>query len=834
MKAIRFLVPFALLAPLTLQAQEAEKPTLQWSGEITVGGQSVENDTDSAKFDEYRDTRDGLVVRDLSLDLLNTRSGLFFDLNGAALARDEQSLRLRLGDYGNWKVVAGHNEIPHDLSNKARTPFVNEGSGLFTVPSTVPLPNRDLTPNAAQLLQNDSATAAWLGTALRDTDLGPQRRRTSATVQSTPTESLKFRLTAARESKSGSRLAYGPIGDRPPRTLNIQFAQPIDFASVEAQLEAELIRPKYQAAFTYSLSDFANDTETLRWQNIYTDLSNATSGYDQWADHRMATFGQRALAPDSLYHNATLTLGFDLPRASRLAATAAYGWMKQDSDLLPYSTSDFGSTAVDLDSTAALPRQRADAEIKTTLLNLDYTINPVSRMNLQAFLRFYELDNQTPQDNWWYVTDDTMPGVSGADVTRPTFKNQRTNLAYSYDQMRYGVDTFYNFASRTSVGLSLARDEIDRDFRQANTAENTAKATLRTRPASWLTLRGEALFGDREGESYNTFVTSSSYWYDPTGKDKDNPKVSFTDHPDMRKSDVSDRRRNQLELNATVMPTSTLNLGASILLRDDDFDSDVKPTQPLLNNPFAASDADRLASTPGDQLGLLERETQRFALDIAYVPTDWVTFTAFGSREIMDSKQRGLEFDENHKLDPVSSNINTKELGSWTRASSQWMANTDDTLDSIGFGVELQAVPDKLRVLGDYAFSSGSVDVEYSGFGTQSGVDPDNTLPDNYQFAFRTPPTVEHDQHSAGASVLYQLLEKWGLGLHYRFDRYEVSDWMQLANAPWFESVGSEFFVRDTSSETSNQWGNRLVNLGSLLAPSYETHVVLATVSYRL
>jgi hypothetical protein len=45
--------------------------------------------------------------------------------------------------------------------------------------------------------------------------------------------------------------------------------------------------------------------------------------------------------------------------------------------------------------------------------------------------------------------------------------------------------------------------------------------------------------------------------------------------------------------------------------------------------------------------------------------------------------------------------------------------------------------------------------------------------------------------------------------------------------------VGSEFLLRDTSSATSNQWGNRLINLGSYLGPSYEAHFGAVTLTYR-
>jgi len=839
MKKVYLLASLILLAPVTTQAQEEGR--IESTGGMTIGVQQVEVEPDSAKFTEYRDIREGFYFYDLWFDVLDTGSGLFMDFSGENLIRDDQTIHFRLGDYSRrWQLRLDRHEIPHNLSNKAKTPFFNQGDGLFSVPSPVldaaivGIPNNSA--NTADMLQNDQDTATWLATHLHNTDLGTQRDKTSATLQYSPLAELKFRLTYSDEQKDGAKITYGPIGNRPPNTLNIQFTEPIDYLTRELKFEAEFNQPTYQALFTYLYSDFEDDLDTLRWQNIWAFDPENPLGYTQASSNggsqRLATFGQRALAPDNRYQNISLALGVDLPMASRLTATAAYGMMEQEEALLPYSSSDFGSPTA-FSSTAALPRQEADAEIDTKLLNVDYTVNPLDRLNLRAFIRYYDLDNDSPQDNWRYITSDAIPDGDAASGL-PTFKNQRTNLAYAYDQWNYGLDTSYNLVFwRTTLGLGYEREEIDRDFREANTEENIFTGSARTRPADWLTLQAKYLFGDREGDGYNTFVTAASYWYDPTSTTNlDNPAGSFTNHPDMRKFDVIDRERNQFDLAATITPLATLDLTASYHFQDDDFDAGVTSTQPLLGNALAATAADQQAATPGDQLGLLARETQRYALDASYAAFERLTLTAFGSRETIESEQRGLEFNENNKLNPESSGLNSSnELGAWNRASSQWSAKTDDETDTVGFGAGYEIIPAKLNFIADYVFSRGEVDIAYSGFGTQSALDPANTLADDHPFAFRNPPTVTHHQYTLNASLEYQWVENLVFGLHYIFDRYEIADWMQEADQPWFEAVGSEYLLRDTSE--SHQWGNRLVNLGSYLGPTYEAHVGSVTMTFR-
>jgi MtrB/PioB family decaheme-associated outer membrane protein len=823
MKKTYALASLLLLAPMVAQAQEEAK--IESSGEVTVGVRQVDVDPDSSKFNEYRDIDDGFYLDTFEFGVMDPTTARYLEFQGKNVLKDDQSLRFGFGSYGSWNFVIDRNEIPHNLSNKAMTPYIDQGNGVLTLPSTVDVTNPDLTPSAAQLTANDADTAEWLATTLHGVDLGTQRDKTGATLSLTPHQDFKFRLSLSDERKDGTNLTYGPIGDRPPRTLNAQLAEPIDYKTQELKFEAEYNRPTYQALFTYLLSGFENEIDTLRWQNPYVaDIND--SGYDTWDGQNVASFGQRALAPDNRYQNASLALGFDLPLASRLNAMAAYGIMEQDETLLPYSTTDFGS-ATAFDSTAGLPRVNADAEIETLLFNADYSINPIERLNLRAFIRYYEMDNNTPQSQWDYITSDTV-GTSG----NPTELNKRVNLAYSYDQTNYGLETSYNLPFwRTTLGLGYEREDIDREFREGNTEENIFKGSVKTRPTDWLTLRAKYLYGDRDGGDYNNDVaTDASYWdVDPT--DTHNPVNAFGNHPDMRRFDVSDRERDQFDLAATVMPTEGLDLTASYRYKEDDYNSDVAPVQPILGSGVA----DENLFTAGDQLGLLKTETQRYALDVSYAATERLNLNAFGSRETIESTQRGMEFNENNKLDPSTRLGN--DLGGWDdrfAEDSQWMAVTDDKTNTIGLGVGYEIIPDTLRLATDYTYSHGKVDIEYSGLGSVATGNAGSTLPASTdQYAFSSPPTVTHKQYNLNATLEYQFVKNLIFGVHYIYDRYKISDWMQEADTPWFESVGSEYLLRDTSDATSTQWGNRLINLGSYLGPSYEAHFGAVTLTYR-
>ncbi|OHE79621.1 MAG: hypothetical protein A2107_06245 [Verrucomicrobia bacterium GWF2_62_7] len=67
--------------------------------------------------------------------------------------------------------------------------------------------------------------------------------------------------------------------------------------------------------------------------------------------------------------------------------------------------------------------------------------------------------------------------------------------------------------------------------------------------------------------------------------------------------------------------------------------------------------------------------------------------------------------------------------------------------------------------------------------------------------------------------------------VRYGYETYTLEDWQQSPSAPWVEMVGAETLLRDTSR--SFQWGNRLFNLGTNLAPSYNAHSGFVGVKYR-
>ena len=797
----------ALLAsPAPVRAEDAP---VQVTGTISAGARAVDNDTGSSKFTEYRDLDDQAFVPKLTLGVFDPKTLRYFDFSGANVSLDDQRLFGRAGQLGTWSATVDWVSVPHNYSNKAQTPYLRRGPGLLEVPSNVGITFKRLATaaaNAPDVLAQDELIAAYQAGSLGPTPLATQNSFGNVALEFAGVDDLKLGLVYDRRTRDGLKVGYGPIGDRPPRTLGVQLAEPVDHLNQDLTLSAEWTRSRYQALLSYQYSDFANAIDTLTWENLYaTQAPGATT--DPW-DRALSTYGRRPLAPDNRHHSLQASFAVELPADSLLSATLAYGRLEQDQALLPYSYNS------DVLANQTLPRSSAEARMTTTQVLLDYVVAVGSRADLRAYVRYWGLDNETPEAQWQYATSDTA-NLNGT----VSYKNQRINLAYAQDRASAGATATFRLRDgwNSGLGLGYEYDSLDRDYREADTDEQRLVATFRARPARWARLRAKYSYGKRDGD-YDPFVTRQSYWY-TGGFDSDHPRASFSNHPDMVRYDVSDRRRHQAEASLSLAPKERWSLTGRVRYTKDDFDSDVQP--------FVADFGEVGATSPGDQLGLLESERLRLALDGFYMPSERVSLNAFVGWDLGATLQRSLEYNENNKLNP--SVVATAELGPWTRDSSQWTADFDDTALSLGLGATLR-LRDRVTFSASYTASITGIELAYRGYGVTNW---DGTpYPPDHQFAFPSaPPVIDQDYHVVDARLEFPLLGNLMATVGYGFERYRTDDWQQSTSQSWVEPVGSEFLLRDTSR--SHQWGNRFFNLGSFLAPSYDAHIGWVGFTYR-
>jgi MtrB/PioB family decaheme-associated outer membrane protein len=816
MRPIISILAAASILPVAAFAQPPAAPSpasdVTVSGSLTPGAQQVGASNSSSKLTEYRDLQDNFYLAALRL-ATGHRAGWHFSLDGVNVTRNDQTLLVDLGRHSTWQARADWIETPHNLSNKAVTPYIRKGAGLFEVPAAVPMTFKKLATAAADtpsVVASDALVAAYQARFLAPTALAVQTNQGRLWLSWTGAEAVNLGMVVDRRTKYGLKPTFGPIGDRPPRTLNIQLTEPVDYRTLDLTLAAEHQGSGYQVRGEYQVSDFANGVDTLVWQNVFaTGVPGAT--YDVW-DRSVSAYGRRPLAPDNRYHTVSAAIGGDLPRDSRVTAAVSYGRLEQNAALLPYSFNE------DQLTTRTLPRSTADARIGTTSLTADYVVTPVGRLTLRGFFRQTDMTNDTPSSRWQYVTSDTS-NLNGTVA----YVNKRVSLPYAIDRQNAGVEGTLRLPRRHSLLVGYEREALTRDYREADTTEQILRATWRARANRRLSFDARYLLGARDGTGYHNQVTQDGYWYvQSEATDSNNPALTFDNHPDMRRYDVSDRRRRQGDARVRFTPGERVALSGYLRYRSDDFDADVRPSQPLLGTGLA----DQAAASPGDQLGRLEDRRWRYGADVFVQPNDRASFSLFVGLDRGTSLERSLEFNENNKANPSA--IATAELGPWTRKGNQWTADVTDSGWHGGATATFTTAPDRLTLSADYTFSLVDIDIGYAGFGVTNF---DGTpFPPDHQFAFSTPSPVREDLHVVNLRLEIPVGSvRFILG--YTFEDYTLDDWQQNARGPWVEAVGAPTLLRDTSR--SFQWGNRLFNLGTDLAPGYRAQFGFAGFQYR-
>lgn len=840
MKHIKNILVIVFWFNLLVQAQNQ----IDVTGEQTIGVRNINIDVNSSKFNQYRDINDGVFIPNLKLNFDRTNEW-FLAITGSNLLQQDQSLNFHLGGYSNnWNIYIFNNKTPHRFSNRAKTPFV-QNNGVLTVPQTAAI-LRDgdtttgtpsLVPTRGQMSVNDAIIAEYVKAYLKPTTLSVERELLGATLSLPNLGSVNLNLTYTDERRTGNKITYGTIGDRPPRTLNSQMPEPVDYATREIHADAEYVSDIFQAQISYVFSMFNNRIDNFTWQNMFfrphssSDFIAALPG----TARNVALFGQRTLAPDNLYNNISLTWGLNLPFNSRLTSSVSMGFMNQDQSLLPYSYSSLGGDTSQYGDGKAwndlskLPRQTAEASMRTLRFNAEYSINLIDNLNFRPFINYYDLKNTTPLSQWRYVTQD-VAGTNG-DVS---YVNYRQNLAYAYSKLGFGANLGYylNFW-RTSLNLGYTHEKIDRDFREANTSENILTARLRFRPINSLTLSASYLYGSRIGDGYNYKVTSNSYWYSfARGANQvDNPQFLFANHPDLRKFDVSDRLRNNLNVGASFQLNENIDFALNFGNRSNDYGSGVAPVAPMQGTgiPFP-NPADEFAVTPGQQLGLLKDNTLNIGGNLNFNYSSRFNISLFGDMENTVSDIRGHVYNENQRRQPSIASIQAPTaLGPWTDPARIYNSETTQKTNTLGLGMNYDVIPGKLKFYSDFSLSLTEIDLAYSGYGSDAAYL--GRTWETFDFGFDDPQKVKYDQFIINASFEYSVFEKMTLGFHYLFSHYKIQDWVDGAVGPWVEQVGSENYVRDTSRD--DRWGNRLVTMGLFLAPSYSAHLGFVTVKYQ-
>lgn len=640
------LVAAALLATPAAAEPPPEAP---FTGSLELG--IYRSTEDSYAFGQYTGIKDDGWYPLANFDVegrapWNSGDTWNFRAQGLNLGLDSRFLDARGGMQGLFSVYLQYQEIPDYGADSTSTIFSGRGTGFLSLP-----------PGWVPATGTSGFTA--LGTSLDHITFSTLRRDARAGVGLVLPRGWEFTTDYEYEKKEGRAQTAAVIGNTGGNPRAALVAEPIDWRTNEVDAALRYAGDEAQLELGYEFSGFDDYEDSLTWQNPYLAISgwNPVAGYPTGV-------GRKALPPDNVFHQFKASGGYDLPWQTRIAANAAFGFMRQNDDFLPYTVNP------GLSVTTPLPRHDADGQIDTTNLGLRITSRPLPKLRLSADYRFDDRDNDTPRDDIFiYVPGDSL------DQDTVDSERARINLPNSYRLHAGRFDVGYDVVEKTELTAGYERRHIERSWTEVDqTDENIYRLGARARPLRQIDMRVDYAHITRNAGDY--FSNAPLAWGFSPEYLASGDAPPFENLPGLRKYNLADLERNQVDTRLRVAPLERVGLGFHFGWAGESYED--------------------------SEFGLRSRRARTWTVDGSWSPIDAVTTYAYFTRENFATRIRARAFNGGANLIPQSND-----------PERNWRQHDLDSIDSVGLGAEWTLLGDALSLRMDYAYSRAedSIDV---------------------------------------------------------------------------------------------------------------------------
>ena len=421
-----------------------------WSGEVEGGAGYVSDD--SYKFGEYNGLQDkgAYPVLGGSARYRDENAG-YLDLRARNLGLDTRSIEMEGGRQGTYKLFMNYQEIPHYISDSAKTPY--RGNDKLRLPS-------------GWVPAGSTAGMTQLNADLKDAELDTKRKRLGLGIDFIPARKWETAVKVRHEVKDGQIGTAGTFFNDAA-----QLVEPVDYVTDEVDASATYTTRKWQARLAYYGSFFNNRNESLTWQNAYNT-------------NNVAPQGQLALPPDNQFNQFLASTGYQLTEHTRVNGDVALGRMEQNEDLLPATANP--------NLSVALPESSAHAKVNTVTANLKVDSAVTDKLRLNAAYRYNDRDNKTPSKDWNWVSNDTFVAPA------------RKNLPYSFTDKSVKLGADYRLARVAKLGTGYDYVVKDRTHQEVNrTKENTLWGKVGVRARDNIDFSFKAAHANRSNSDYH-------------------------------------------------------------------------------------------------------------------------------------------------------------------------------------------------------------------------------------------------------------------------------------------------------------------------------------------
>lgn len=484
---------------MTALAFAVQAAFAQVTGSVSLGGITTDDKgANPWRLFEHRDLDDGFLA---GVDLRGDFGPWYHRLFAESLGRDDQYLNLRGGRHGIFRYSLYADDVVHNWTFGAMTPFSGVGTNNLTFAGAAP--------------STDTATWNRFNYGIQHENRGGFGEVTAG-VDSP----LYFRVTSNRKRTDGLRPIGQPGGS--PGGPVYEMPVPIDWTQTDVAGEIGYSSKTMHLSASYLVSKFEDGVDFFNWRNAYV-----TRGADvEWSGISSDNELER-LAFNAVFRK--------LPMGSTLALRAVKTTIENS---LPVQTSwlSAGGTPVTGSVRLANPSStRFAGDIENTSYSLALSSNWARGLDTKVYYSFYERENRSNH----IVFTPSGPGSGGACDFNPVTAAALTTCTTEFlhlEKKNYGVEAGYrlNRENRITGGVDYSDTERERvDFDRAKETkyfiewksgmlgdvDTRVKYTRLKRKSSFL--RG----------SYPNLFERYTYRFDAAPLDRDQLKVTFDYSP---------------------------------------------------------------------------------------------------------------------------------------------------------------------------------------------------------------------------------------------------------------------------------------------------------------
>lgn len=494
----------------TQPAQPAETAPGTTANRIDFGARVGTVDGDPARWQRYRDMRDGPVIN--RFDFRFDRDNWFWTIGGDHVGYRDQRYQFYAERPGRVQLRFMWDQIPLFISQDTQTLYREETPGVLRVDDAI-----QAGIQAGAFTLRDAARSAFGITTRtqRDSAVGEFK------FQATDTTDVYMNFTTS------NRTGNIPFGATFGFSNAIEVPLPIDQRTTNVATGLEWANPSAMMRVVWDGSWHDDNIEALVWDNPLR-ITDATTGPAQ---------GRMAIWPSNTFHTISAAGSLKLPARSRLVGTVAMGWARQNEPLLPHTI----NTAL---ASPPLPRATAEARGNTASTYLAFTSRPINRVMITARHRLYQFDNDTPafERNGGVSYDTTVrTGLDGPhfySITRQVFDfDVTTNLGPGAWKLGYGLQG----------GERTARH-------WENTTEHAFRTSYDIVGQGPYSVRGLYEHSVRDGDGLDTHILEEA-----------------GEQVTMRHFDIAERDRDRVSFIVTAAPHAAFDVIGSVAVGEDNY-----------------------------------------------------------------------------------------------------------------------------------------------------------------------------------------------------------------------------------------------------------------------